>query len=106
MFSKNPAKESLRQMLQAKCDDAMLLDRSVHKLYAAEELPSKTRYRPRKKPAVDAYLLEIQQLSNAQTKTTEADTPLSEANAAKPEEFDFQALEIEAAAFARNRGRK
>lgn len=106
MFSKNPAKESLRQLLQAKCDDAMLLDQSVHTLYAAEELPSKTPYRPRKKPSVDAYQLEIQQLANAQTKNTEADTPPSEADAAKLEDFDFQALEMEAAAFARSRGRK
>ncbi|NVL49995.1 hypothetical protein F2S72_09615 [Pseudomonas syringae pv. actinidiae] len=107
MFSKNPTKESLREMLQAKCDNAMLLDNSVHKLYAAKELPSKQPYNPRrKKPHADAYELEIQRLTQARDEGVEPDSVAVQVHQAASTQLDIQALEAEAAAFLRSRRRK
>lgn len=105
MFSKNPSKESLRQMLQAQCDNAMLLDNSVHQLYAAEPAPSKSRYRP-KKPQVDAYQLEIERLSLAKDSVVVAEPPVKISVQESVADLDVQALEKEAADFMRNRRRK
>lgn len=106
MFSKNPDKESLRQMLQAKCDNAMLLDNSVHKHYAAEQAPSKPPYRRKKKPQTDTYQQEILRLTQAHEKGTNLVAHGAETTVAPSAELDFQALENEAAAFMRSRHRK
>lgn len=106
LLSKNPSKESLRQLLQAQCDDAMLLDTSVHKLYAAEPAPPKSPYRPKKKRPADAYELEIQRLAEAHANGTSAIPIASAAPVDTPAELDFIALEKEAAEFMRNRRSK
>lgn len=105
MFSKNPSKESLRQMLQAQCDNAMLLDNSVHTLYAAEPVPSKSPYRP-KKPQVDAYQQEIQRLAQAKDSVPGSNQGCDPAPTEGSGDFDIQALEKEAAAFMRTHRRK
>ncbi|HDS1721582.1 hypothetical protein NPS53_08730 [Pseudomonas putida] len=91
-------------MLQAQCDDAMLLDSSVRKLYAAEHAPSKNPYRPKKK--ADAYQLEIQRLAEAQANNASPVTTAPPTTTDTPMELDFLALEREAADFMRNRNRK
>lgn len=105
MFSKNPSKESLRQMLQAQCDNAMLLDISVHQLCAAEPAPSKSPYRP-KKPQIDAYQLEIERLSQAKDSSVAVEQPVKIRVQEDAADLDIQALEKEAADFMRNRRRK
>ena len=102
MFSKNPSKESLRQMLEAHSVNAMLLDSSVLKVYAAEQVPSKSAYKPRKKTEPDVYQLEIQRLAQAQSTDSIEHVRLAEPKA----ELDFKALEVEAVAFMRRRCRK
>lgn len=107
MFSKNPSKESLREMLQAKCDNAMLLDNSVHTLYEAEQAPSKAPYRPkRRKPQADAYQQEIKRLTQAQESGIKPEIEAPSAHDASSTQLDFQALEREAAEFLRSRRRK
>lgn len=105
MFSKNPSKESLRQFLKSQCDNAMLLDNSVHQLYAAEPLPSKTPYRPRK-PKADAYQQEIQRLAQARDTGVVAKLAVDACMAEATTDLDIQTLEQEAASFVRNRQRK
>lgn len=105
MFSKNPSKESLRQMLQAQCDNAMLLDNSVRQLYAAEPAPSRSPYRPKKKQ-VDAYQQEIERLSQARDSGVVVEPQGKIYVQEGAAELDIQALEKEAAEFMRNRCRK
>lgn len=102
MFSKNPSKESLRQMLEAHSVNAMLLDSTVLKVYAAEQAPSKSPYRAKRKTEPDVYQLEIERLAQAQTTGSIAHVPLASTSA----ELDFKALEVEAVAFMRKRCRK
>lgn len=83
----------------------MLLDNSVHQLYAAEQAPSKPRYRP-KKPQVDAYQQEIERLSQARDSVVVAEPPVKISAQESAADLDVQALEQEAAVFMRNRRRK
>lgn len=106
MLSKNPSKEHLRQLLEAQCENAMLLDNSVRTLYAAEPGPPKSAYRPRKKRRADAYELEIQRLSEARDNGAATHAAAPAPTVASPIELDFQALEVEVAAFMRDRRRK
>lgn len=105
MFSKNPSKESLRQFLQAKCDTAILVDNSVHQVYAAEPAPQRSPYR-RRKPKPDSYQQEIERLALARDTPPAAKTAADKCLLADGTDLDIQTLQQEANTFVRNRRRK
>lgn len=106
MFGKQPSKEELSKMLQAKCDDALFLDNTICTLYASQTAPSKPRYKPRKPPA-DAFQEEISRLEKADAKDGRR---VEISSAAEPSNLDsvldVESLEQEVANFMRNRRRK
>lgn len=107
MFGKQPSKDELRQQLQAQCDHAMMLDNSIHTLYASQPTPSKPKYRPRKLEQ-DSFQQELDRLE--QTKlASDTGAPQSglEPSALGPDTgVDVDSLEREVAEFMRNRQRK
>ena len=109
MFGKQVSKEQLSQMLRDKCDQAMLLDRGVHTLYASQPLPTKSKYKPRK-TRPDPFQEEIARLAAAKKEgatTPVRDEPQSEMEDLPPRvDIDVSQLETDLALFLRERGRK
>lgn len=105
MVGKQPTKAELSQLLQAQFDHAMLLDNSIHTLYASQPTPSKGKYRPRKVPA-DSFQEELARLKQAEEGGCNRDPASTEASPEAATEFDISVLEREAADFMRNRRRK
>ena len=102
MFSKHPTKEELSKLLAEKCEHALLLDNSIHTLYASQPLPSKGRARPRKRKP-DAFDLELERLKIGQITTPVPSTSIAPATA-EPRLED--SLEREVSEFLRSRRRK
>lgn len=102
MFSKHPTKEELSKLLAEKCEHALLLDNSIHTLYASQPLPSKGRARPRKRKP-DAFDLELERLKTGQVNTTEPTTSIAPTTAEPTLE---DSLEREVSEFLRSRRRK
>ena len=102
MFSKHPTKEELSKLLAEKCEHALLLDNSIHTLYASQPLPSKGRARPRKRKT-DAFDLELERLKIGQITTPAPSTSIAPATAEPTLE---DALEKEVSEFLRSRRRK
>ena len=102
MFSKHPTKEELSKQLAEKCEHALLLDNSIHTLYASQPLPSKGRIRTRKRKP-DAFDLELERLKTGQETSSEPTTSIAPATAEPTLE---DALEKEVSEFLRSRRRK
>jgi hypothetical protein len=102
LFSKHPTKEELSKLLAEKCEHALLLDNSIHTLYASQPLPSKGRARPRKRKP-DAFDLELERLKIGQITTPAPSTSIAPATAEPTLE---DALEKEVSEFLRSRRRK
>lgn len=102
MFSKHPTKEELSKQLAEKCEHALLLDNSIHTLYASQPLPSKCRVRTRKRKP-DAFDLELERLKTGQLTTPGPSTSIAPATAEPTLE---DALEKEVSEFLRSRRRK
>ena len=108
LFFKQPTKDDLRKQLQEQCDRALLLDNSIHTLYASQPIPTKGKKRPRKRPD-SAYAAELEKLLSAEESSGReiqsegiSDENLHSAQAGSLE----GSLEREVAEFMRNRHRK
>lgn len=102
MFSKQPTKEELSKQLAEKCEHALLLDNSIHTLYASQPLPSKGKVRRRKRQP-DAFDLELERLKSRQAAVSE---PAVSTNASTQEPTLEDALEQEVSDFLRSWRRK
>jgi hypothetical protein len=92
-------------MLQAQCDQALLLDNSIHKKYASQHAPERAKYRPRKQPK-DSFQEELERLKAGVSGEAQAAVASENAPEEQNSEFDLSALEREAAEFMRLRRRK
>jgi hypothetical protein len=102
LFSKHLTKEELSKQLAEKCEQALLLDNSIHTIYASQPLPSKGKLRTRKRKP-DAFDLELERLKMGQTTTSQLTSSLAPAT---PEPTLEYALEQEVSEFLRCRRRK
>lgn len=102
MFGKAQSKSELSQILQAKCEHALLLDNSISTTYAAQPTPTKAKHRQRKvRP--DAYEQEVKRLLETQETVN---VPSPEIQPDTSHGVDISSLEREVALFMRSRRRK